>query len=525
MLKPIAKVTGWGPEPELVELSAWAAWRWAGPRTALLRAASPDGAVRGLPAEPTPAPPSTVVAPTGTGRAIQDALGAGGGVVRLPPSVSPEVAVAVVVAIAGPSLVVAPSVDAAKRIAGYLRRQGQPVALMPGAWALARRGGVTVVGARATAWAPAPSVSALVVVDAHDEVLQDERAPTWHALDVVDARAAASGLPVIALSPCPDVITLDRRRLFAVPRTEERDGWPAVEVHDRRGDDPRSGLYGDRLVNAVRRAERSVLVLNRKGRARLLACSACGELARCERCQTGVVQDDTALRCPGCGLERPVICTSCASTGMKTLRVGVSKARDELEALLGVPVGEVTGDSDRMPDTAVVIGTEAVLHRAPAADLVAFLDLDQELLAPRYRAKEEAMSMLVRAARLTGGRREGRARIVIQTRMPDHVVVDAAVHGEPARIVDSEIATRRLLGFPPAMAVAALSGAAAEAFVDRVAATIDAGGLDFHGVDVVGPDDGRWLVRAQSHRSLCDVLAGTTRPPGRLRVEVDPRRL
>src|SRR5438270_7639072 len=49
-LQPIAKVRGIGPPPALVELSAWAAWRWVGPRTTFLHTASPATAVRGLPA-------------------------------------------------------------------------------------------------------------------------------------------------------------------------------------------------------------------------------------------------------------------------------------------------------------------------------------------------------------------------------------------------------------------------------------------------------------------------------------------
>src|SRR5688500_3551206 len=39
-LKPIAKVTGWGPPAEVIELARWVAWRWAGRTSALLRAAS-----------------------------------------------------------------------------------------------------------------------------------------------------------------------------------------------------------------------------------------------------------------------------------------------------------------------------------------------------------------------------------------------------------------------------------------------------------------------------------------------------
>src|SRR3954451_20119373 len=49
-LKPIAKVTGWGPSAELIDLAGWAAWRWAGRSLHLRDTASPPGAVRSLPA-------------------------------------------------------------------------------------------------------------------------------------------------------------------------------------------------------------------------------------------------------------------------------------------------------------------------------------------------------------------------------------------------------------------------------------------------------------------------------------------
>jgi primosomal protein N' (replication factor Y) len=62
-----------------------------------------------------------------------------------------------------------------------------------------------------------------------------------------------------------------------------------------------------------------------------------------------------------------------------------------------------------------------VLHRADAApagiELVTFLEFDQELLATRYRAAEQALWLLVRAARVVGGRRRG-GRVLVQTRVP-----------------------------------------------------------------------------------------------------------
>ena len=75
--------------------------------------------------------------------------------------------------------------------------------------------------------------------------------------------------------------------------------------------------------------------------------------------------------------------------------------RDDFEALVGEPVSEVTARSDPAePLSRVVVGTEALLQRLDRADAVAFLDLDQELLAPRFRAVEQAMGLVARAARV-----------------------------------------------------------------------------------------------------------------------------
>jgi primosomal protein N' (replication factor Y) len=200
------------------------------------------------------------------------------------------------------------------------------------------------------------------------------------------------------------------------------------------------------------------------------------------------------------------------------LRVGVTRAREELELLANRPVAEVSADTAAGPppaDVPILVGTEAVLHRAAGAHAVAFLDFDQELLAPRYRAAEAALGMLARAARLVGGR-TGTGRLLVQTRMPTHEVIDAALHADPSRLAVVEAARRAALRFPPETAVAAISGQSAAAFVAALP--------DDDRLEVLGPANDRWLLRATDHTTLCGVLAATPRPPGRLRIEVDPLR-
>ena len=178
-----------------------------------------------------------------------------------------------------------------------------------------------------------------------------------------------------------------------------------------------------------------------------------------------------------------------------------------------------------LPAFDVAVGTEAVLHRvrhdpARLVRLVAFLDYDQELLAPRYRAAEQALWLLVRAARIVGPRADGGV-VLVQTRLPSDPVVIAARDATLEPVLEAELDRRRTFAFPPFAGLAELSGAS-DAVAMACAALRPM-------VDVLGPTDDRALLRAPSTAALCDALATTdlsaARAQGRLRVEVDPLRV
>ena len=390
---------------------------------------------------------------------------------------------------------------------GEVAASGVTVIRVPPAAPIPRFANALVVeGRRSAVWASVDDVDAIVVLDEHDEGLKEERVPAWHARDVAIERARRAGVPCVLVSPCPSLEALVAAdRVIEPSRSEERAGWPILDVIDRRKEDPRSGLYSAGLVEAIRRHEgqAALCVLNRKGRSRLLACNACGAIAQCERCEAAVVQPAEVLVCERCGTERPVICAACGSRVLRNLRVGVGRMQEEIDALLGP--GRATA------------GTEALLHDPPPdVGVIAFVDFDQELMAPRYRASEQAMALLARAGRILGPRARG-GRIVVQTRNPHHPVLDAVLHADPSRMVDGERERRQALGFPPCTALAEVSGASAPDLLASLGSPL--------GIEVLGPVDGRWLLRAPDHRTLCDALATTPRPAGRVRVDVDPLRI
>jgi len=400
------------------------------------------------------------------------------------------------------------------------------VALVPDEWALAAGGVDVVIGARAAAWAPCPELAAIVVIDEHDEALQEERSPTWHARDVAVERGRRMGAPVLLVSPCPTVSGLAAvgDRLGRPAIDDERAGWPFVEVIDRTRDEPwKTSLVTSPLIAQLRDHSRTVVcVHNTPGRARILACRSCKTLARCERCEAAVaLTDEGALACPRCGMVRPPVCRHCGASAFANLRPGVTRLREELEAAAGRPVVAVTGGDEGPPVPAgVYVGTEAVLHRVRAVgervDFVAFLDSDAELLAPRYRAGEQAMALLVRGARLVGSRRDG-GRLLVQTFLPRHEVVQAALLADPGRLVGPETERRRLLSLPPFGALAAVSGTGSDEMVKVLRAT--------PGVAVGAGPGGVSLVRAETWDDLGRALIAAPRPKGsRIRVEVDPPR-
>ena len=511
-LKPIAKVTGHGPAPELFELAEWASIRWAARRIRpFLVTASPGRAVVSLPADRR-----TGMSPGPVSPATRDLLANGGGVLRLPPRV--DVMPTLLAAVGfGPALVLAPERDVVALLATRLRRAGVSVAVVPDDWAVAAGGVDVVIGTRSAAWAPCPDLAAAVVLDEHDEAHQNERTPTWHARDVVVERCRRAGVPFVLVSPVPTLTAVvddaGARGVVHPPAARERAGWPKVTVVARTEEDPwKRSLVTSELIERIRDQESTVVcVSNTTGRARVLACRSCRALIRCETCDAAVgLDDDGRLSCRRCGAVRPAVCQSCGAGRFANLRPGVTRLREELEAAAARPVVAVTGADTHPPERAgVYVGTEAVLHRVGPVDVVAFLEFDSEMLAPRFRAGEQALALIVRAGRIA-------PEVLIQTFSPTHEVIRAASAGDPSIVLDSERSRREPLGLPPFGALALVSGTGAGELVAQLPADIAVGG---DGTD-------RFLVRGPDWLTLGVALNAVDRPPGsRVRVEVDPARI
>jgi primosomal protein N' (replication factor Y) len=171
---------------------------------------------------------------------------------------------------------------------------------------------------------------------------------------------------------------------------------------------------------------------------------------------------------------RPAVCVKCGSGKLAVIKAGVSRLREELAAAAGRRVDEVveisggeTANKDQEIDQTkmLFVGTEAALHRVRDVDTVVFLDIDQEISAPRYRAAEITLSLVVHAARLVARKTSG-GLVMIQSMLADHALLRGLAVHDLSEFVYEEMARRQLMQLPPYGALAQVSGTGVDQLAD-----------------------------------------------------------
>jgi len=510
-LKTIKKWLGYGPPPSMLGLLKWASDRWYGSLSRFLLSASPRRVITVIPSPPEAAPLSKTVR--------DSSFTVAPGVVQVAPTTDPLALVLGAYEATreadGSLLVLVPNESWAIRLRGRLEQRGCAVASGPEQWDRMRAGWPVVVGARGAALAPVPKVAGAVIIDADDESYRSSATPTWEAVAMLRERCRLDGAPLWCTSIIPSPT------LIGSSSYEKEDdlacGWPRLDVIDRRSSDPRDGVLAREALDAAHRALAGdeaiavVVILQRLGSGRLLACVACGELSRCAQCGQAEEEVEGQLACSERHARRARFCRACGSTNLKRLRGGVTTLARDVSVQLGQSVSEVTAATDPSATLArVVVGTEATWQRVRRCDVVIFVDFDQYLLAPRESARRTAINAVGKAGRLVGSRREGRGQVVLQTRRGDDAVVKALVDGDFDAIVAEDDAMAKLLGLSPYGASAEVSGEGAELFVE---------GLATLPVTVERTPTG-YVVRSKDEMTLTSALRSGERPAQKFRVAV-----
>jgi len=378
-----------------------------------------------------------------------------------------------------------------------------------------RRGAVRcVVGTRAAVWAPVADLGLVVVWDDGDDLHAEPRAPYCHARDVAVLRAhqAKAGLLLAGFGRSVEATRLVQSGWLTSLEPHQQSRTRKLPAVRATGDD--EDLARDPAARAARlpslawqtardalAAGAPVLVqVPRRGYVVSLACAGCRAPARCTRCAGPLARPgaDAVPACRWCGhAATDWVCPYCASTATRAAVVGAARTVEDLgRAFPGVPVRPSGGDAvltDVPARPAIVVATPGA---EPVADggYGAALLLDGWVLLARadLRAAEEAVRRWLGAAALVRPATDG-GRVVVVA--PGELrAVQALVRWRPEWLAARELEERTALRLPPAVRMAALTGAPG-ALADLLATAQLPEIAETLGPVPSGPEQERMLVR------------------------------
>jgi primosomal protein N' (replication factor Y) len=344
------------------------------------------------------------------------------------------------------------------------------------AWWACRQGQARLaVGTRTAAWLPLAPLGLAVVLDEEDPAHKSPDAPRWHARDLALERVRQEGGASLLTSAAPSLESWVAARDGALAwKPGERGPWPNVERVALGSDDGTEVSLSAGLRDAVREAlarGRSVLlVLNRLGFARTLACADCGAVRRCARCRMALLyhRETRSLACRLCGRRVPAasLCGRCRGRRLQALGWGTERLEAEArrafsaarvvryDSTVGEPEAEAARVAFRTGTARVLVGTSMALRLAEETPVAvgALVLADATLNLPDFRAAERTFQLGWRLAEAveTGG------SVWLQSFLPDHPALVAIARGEPERFYEPEWAERHELGYPPARRMARL---------------------------------------------------------------------
>ncbi|MCK6389404.1 MAG: primosomal protein N' [Azonexus sp.] len=334
-----------------------------------------------------------------------------------------------------------------------------------------------VLGTRLAVFTPMPRLGMIIIDEEHDASFKQQDGMRYSARDVAVVRARQAAIPILLGSATPSLESWANAQggRYGLQTLRERANpaatLPAVNVVDTRKMVLREGVSPP-LVEAIRqrlaREEQSLVFLNRRGYAPVLACPACGWVSGCKRCAANLVLHlaDRRLRCHHCGFENgiPRACPTCGNQDIHPFGRGTQRVEEWLQGefpdarILRVDRDSVKSRTQweavltqiHAGEADILVGTQMLAkgHDFPKLTLVGALGADAALFAADWRAPERLFAQLMQVAG-RAGRAELKGQVLIQTQYPDHPLFAALKAHDYEGFAAGQLKEREQAGFPP----------------------------------------------------------------------------
>jgi len=367
-------------------------------------------------------------------------------------------------------------------------------------WLAAHLGQARIIlGTRLAILSSLPHLKLIIVDEEHDPSYKQQEGLRYSARALAVWRAHQLSIPIVLGSATPSLETWHHaqsgryRKLELRERAVKDAVLPKVGLIDLERKAPREQMIegvSATLVAALKlrmeRGEQSLLFLNRRGYAPVIACDSCGWISNCTRCSAFLVLHklDKRLRCHHCGFEQriPKSCPTCGNVDLQPLGRGTQRVEESLQQIFPqARIMRIDADSTRRKGSAqeafdtvhrgevdILIGTQMVAkgHDFQNLTLVGVLNPDTALFSHDYRASERLFAQLMQVAGRAGraAQKEGgsASEVLIQTRYPQHPLYAAVRSHDYDTFATELLEERQQASFPPFIYQALLRAEAKE---------------------------------------------------------------
>ncbi len=343
------------------------------------------------------------------------------------------------------------------------------------AWFNMQQGASAILlGTRSALFTPLKNPGLIILDEEHDSSYKQQEGFRFSARDAAIMRAKQLNIPVVLGSATPSLESLhnatqQRYRHLVLPERAGNAAKPAMHLLDIRNKTMKHGLSEVLLVEISKvldNGEQALIFFNRRGFAPTLICHDCGWVARCRHCDANLVihQGIQQLRCHHCDREQRLfqVCPACGAKELVALGQGTERIENTLNELfpdkvlvrLDRDTTQRKGALERFltqinaGEADIILGTQMLAkgHHFPNVTLVAIIDVDSGLFSIDFRAAERLAQLIIQVAG-RAGRAEKPGRVLLQTRHPEHPLLNTLTHGsygEFARIASAERKQARL---------------------------------------------------------------------------------
>ncbi|MBS7021373.1 MAG: primosomal protein N', partial [Firmicutes bacterium] len=334
-----------------------------------------------------------------------------------------------------------------------------------------------VIGARSAIFAPFLNLGMIIVDEEHSTTYKQENMPKYHAIDMALKRAKTYQCPIILGSATPSLESYTRAKLGVYQLLEMNhrvnDSFPEIIFVNMKDEikakhSVLSRLLIEKIKERLEKKEQVILLLNKRGYARVVTCKHCGYVDMCPNCDIPFIyhKETHSMQCHYCGMNKPILrkCPSCGEAEFQTFGMGTEKLEELVKSTfegasvlrMDVDTTSRKGSHEKMIHDFeshkydILIGTQMIAKGLDFENvtLVGVLEGDNSLNIPDFRSAERTFQLLNQVSG-RAGRGNLKGEVVIQGFQLDHYSILSASKHDYIGFYNQEMNLRKKLNYPP----------------------------------------------------------------------------